>query len=144
MARLLAVVIGAFVALAPLVPSFAREPVRSSSSRTAASVVEATDLLAAETQGLVAVKYIPNDSRSAQIVITNRTQRPVTLRLPAAFAGVPVLAQMGMGGMGGGGRAAAGFGAGPCVGSGGVVGFGAGPCVTCGCGPNTCGLPQFC
>lgn len=131
MARLLAVVIGAFVALAPLVPAFAREPVRSSSSQTAVSVAEATDLLAAETQGLVAVKYIPNDSRSAQIVITNRTQRPVTLRLPAAFAGVPVLAQMGMGGMGGGGGAGAGFGAG---------GIGGGPQTTGGGGAGGQGM----
>lgn len=70
-------------------------------------------MFAAETQGLVAVRYIPNDSRSAQVIVTNRTNRPVTLRLPLAFAGVPVLAQMGggMGGMGGGGGGA-GFGAG--------------------------------
>ncbi|MFM8891004.1 MAG: hypothetical protein ACKOTB_05140 [Planctomycetia bacterium] len=70
------------------------------------------DLFEAEKLGLVGLRYIPNDAKSAQIMITNRTRRPLTLRLPAAFAGVPVLAQMGMGmgGMGGGGQA--GFGAG--------------------------------
>jgi hypothetical protein len=66
---------------------------------------QATDVLAAEAEGLVEVKFIANDSRSAQVVVTNRGDRPLTLRLPAAFAGVPVLAQMG-------GGAGAGFGAG--------------------------------
>ena len=64
------------------------------------------DVLEAEAEGLVEVKYIPNDSRSAQIVVANRTDQPLTLRLPDAFTGVPVLAQFG-GGIGGGG---AGFG----------------------------------
>jgi len=83
----------------------AREP---SVSRAGA----AADLLEAQSLGLVSVKYIPNDSRSAQIIVTNVSRKPVTLRLPTAFAGVPVLAQMGgMGGMGGGGGGA-GFGGG--------------------------------
>jgi hypothetical protein len=77
-------------------------------SAAASSASQASELFAAEADGLVAVKYIPNDSRSAQVIITNRTSKPLSLRLPAAFAGVPVLAQMGMGGRG----AAAGFGAG--------------------------------
>jgi hypothetical protein len=55
------------------------------------------DVLEAEAEGLVEVKYIPNDSRSAQIVVANRTDQPLTLRLPDAFTGVPVLAQLGMG-----------------------------------------------
>lgn len=63
------------------------------------------DLLEAEESGEVAVRYIPNDSRSAQIIVTNRTTRPLTLRLPDAFVGVPVLAQMMGGGMGEIGRA---------------------------------------
>ena len=55
------------------------------------------DVLAAEAEGLVDVKFIANDARSAQVVVTNRGDRPLTLRLPAAFAGVPVLAQQGAG-----------------------------------------------
>ena len=73
------------------------------------------DVLAAEQAGLATVRYIPNDSRSAQIVVANRSARPLTLRLPEAFAGMPVLAQGGMGmgmgmGMGqaGGGQATGG------------------------------------
>lgn len=69
------------------------------------ATAEVRDVLAAEAEGLAEVKFIANDARSAQVVVTNRGDRPLTLRLPAAFAGVPVLAQMG-GGQG------AGFGAG--------------------------------
>jgi hypothetical protein len=40
------------------------------------------------------VKFIPNDSRSAQVIVANRTERPLSLRLPAGFAGTPILAQV--------------------------------------------------
>jgi hypothetical protein len=116
MARSIAVALCGITLFASMLPAVAREPVRRGRSRTVnasaatSSASQASELFAAEADGLVAVKYIPNDSRSAQVIITNRTSKPLSLRLPAAFAGVPVLAQMGMG-MGGGG-AAAGFGAG--------------------------------
>lgn len=60
----------------------------------------AADVLAAESDGLADVKFVANDSRSAQVVVTNRSDRPLTLQIPAAFAGVPVLAQMGQQGAG--------------------------------------------
>ncbi|MFM7243970.1 MAG: hypothetical protein ACKO40_07305 [Planctomycetaceae bacterium] len=61
------------------------------------------DVLAAQDAGLVDVKFIPNDARSAQIVVASRVDRPLTLRLPASFGAVPVLAQFGQQqGMGGG------------------------------------------
>jgi hypothetical protein len=95
-----------------------------SASATAAAV---PDLFEAEERQLVSLRYIPNDAKSAQIIVTNRTRRPLTLRLPASFAGIPVLAQMGMGGMGGGGGqagfAAGGIGGGPqATGGGGGMG----------------------
>jgi hypothetical protein len=94
----------AAVLVALATPSvFAREP--ASSRRAAVTAAPAQDLLAAEAEGLVAIRFIPNDARSAQVIVTNKSKRPLTLRLPDAFAGVPVLAQM----AGGGG---AGFGAG--------------------------------
>lgn len=64
------------------------------------AAAEARDVLAAEAEGLAEVKFIANDARSAQVVVTNRADGPLTLRLPAAFAGVPVLAQMGQQGAG--------------------------------------------
>jgi hypothetical protein len=70
---------------------------------TGSSETVSLDVLAAEEEGLVEVRFIANDSRSAQVVVNNLSDRPLTLRLPAAFAGVPVLAQIGAG---------AGFGAG--------------------------------
>lgn len=65
-----------------------------------AGVAPPQDVLAAEAEGLVEVRFIANDSRSAQVLVTNRGDRPLTLRLPAAFAGIPVLAQMGQQGAG--------------------------------------------
>jgi hypothetical protein len=93
------------------------------------------DVIEAEAEKLVEVRYIPNDSRSAQIVVKNVSERPLTLRLPTAFVGVPVLAQMGMGmgGMGGmnrggGGMGGGGFGGGQATGGGmgGMGGMGMG------------------
>jgi len=102
----LAALVAALVVAGAALPGSARDPAVRSLAAPAADV---KDVLAAEAAGLVTVRYVPNDSRSAQIMVTNRSQKPLTLRLPTAFAGVPVLAQMmGMGGGGGG----AGFGAG--------------------------------
>jgi len=97
-------------ALVCLACSLTSLPVRPAAAApaTPAGDSAARDLLAAEADGDVEVKFIPNDSRSAQVVVRNRGDRPLTLRLPAAFAGVPVLAQFGMGG----GGQAGGFGAG--------------------------------
>jgi hypothetical protein len=83
------------------------------------------ELFAAEQAGLVAVKFTPDDSRSAQIAFLNKTGNPLTIRLPAAFAGVPVLAQMG--GMGGGGMGMGGMGGAQAMGGGmGGMGMGGG------------------
>jgi hypothetical protein len=101
----------------------AREP----RQRSQAAPAETHDLLRAEEAGLVTVKYVPNDSRSAQIIVTNRSPRPLTLRLPEVFAGVPVLAQFG--GAPGGGMA--GFGA---------AGAGGAPQTTGGAAPAGAGM----
>jgi hypothetical protein len=123
----LAAVVAALVVAGAAVPGTAREPVAPSLASSSAAV---QDVLDAEAAGLVTVRYVPNDARSAQIIVTNRSKKPLTLRLPTAFAGVPVLAQMmGMGGGGGGG---AGFGAGgigggaQATGGGGMGGMGGG------------------
>ena len=39
------------------------------------------------------VKFFPRNSKEAQILIKNNTDRPLTVQLPDAFAGVPILAQ---------------------------------------------------
>jgi hypothetical protein len=55
--------------------------------------VEAVDLFAAVEQGDIEVKLIPSNDKEANVIITNKTKRPLSVRLPAVFAGVPVLAQ---------------------------------------------------
>ena len=60
--------------------------------------------------GQVDVKFIAFNDRAARILITNKLKQPIHLQMPEAFAGVPVLAQLGGGG--GGGRGGGGFGGG--------------------------------
>ncbi len=130
MARSIAVALCGVALVASMLPAVAREPVRRgrlrgvNASAPAASPAQSAELFAAEAEGLVAVRYIPNDSRSAQVIITNKTSKPLSLRLPAAFAGVPVLAQMGMGGGAAAGFGAGGIGAGPQATGGGLGGQG--------------------
>ena len=93
------------------------------------SIDASRDILDAEKEGLVEIKYIPNDSRSAQIVVNNKTNQPLTLRLPAAFVGRPILAQFGGGqggGQGGGMGGGMGGGGGQTAGGGGMGGGGMG------------------
>jgi hypothetical protein len=126
MSRIASILFGGFIVCGLFVSASGRS-CAADSARATAAVATASgvpDLFEAEERQLVSLKYIPNDAKSAQIIVTNRTRRPLTLRLPAAFAGIPVLAQMGGMGMGGGGGQA-GFGAG---------GIGGGPQATGGGG----------
>jgi hypothetical protein len=130
MSRVASILFSGFFAGALIVSASSQSAVAAdSASATSASASGVPDLFEAEAQQLVSVRYIPNDAKSAQIIVTNRTKRPLTLRLPVAFAGIPVLAQMGgMGGMGGGGNqggfAAGGIGGGPQTTAGGAGGLG--------------------
>jgi hypothetical protein len=96
----------------------------AAASDATTSMAAPRDLLAAEAAGLAAVRYIPQDSRSAQIVVKNAGDTLLTLRMPRAFVGVPVLAQFGggLGGMGGMGGGMGGMGGG----MGGMGGMGGG------------------
>lgn len=128
MSRVASILFGGFLACGLIVFANVQACAADSASATSASASPSgvPDLFEAEERQLVSVKYIPNNAKSAQIIVTNRTRRPLTLRLPVAFAGVPVLAQMGgMGGMGGGnqgGFAAGGIGGGPQTTGGGGMG----------------------
>ena len=130
MSRVASILFGGFFIGALIVSASSQAAVAAeSASATLASASGVPDLFEAEAQQLVSLRYIPNNAKSAQIIVTNRTRRPLTLRLPAAFAGIPVLAQMGgMGGMGGGGNqggfAAGGIGGGPQTTAGGAGGLG--------------------
>ncbi len=105
--------ITALTVLAALVASYARAAT-SDGSPTGAAV----ELFQAMDDGQVDVKFIAKSDRAARVLITNKTNQPLNVQLPAAFAGVPVLAQFGGGGgrggggFGGGGRGGGGFGGG--------------------------------
>jgi hypothetical protein len=54
--------------------------------------------------GDIDVRLIPQDAAAGTVIITNKTARPLAIKLPEAFASVPVLAQVGPGALGGNGR----------------------------------------
>lgn len=85
---------------------------------------EIVDFFAAKDAGQLEVQFIPKDDTVATVFIKNKTDKPLNVKLPEAFAGVPVLAQMG--GMGGGGGGMGGGGMGGGGGGGGSQGMGGG------------------
>jgi hypothetical protein len=84
--------------------SRAADRVKSPAKKSAPQKAESVELFAAVKQGDIEVKLIPNNDKEANVIITNKTKRPLSVRLPEAFAGVPVLAQQGFndGGVGAG------------------------------------------
>jgi len=74
--------------------------------------VTPVDLFDAIDQGLVDVKFVARSSAKGRLVMTNNTKEPVSVLVPEAFAGVPVLRQFGGGGGGGQGGGGGGVGRG--------------------------------
>ncbi len=95
---------------------------------------QTVDLFDGMKSGQLAVKFIPHDSTQGQLLVTNKTDQPLTVKLPDAMAAVPVLAQAagaGVGANGGANRQRTnnnqnqGVGVGGGVGGGGGLGGGA-------------------
>ena len=97
---------------------FAADGGSDKSPGKAGSSAGAVDLFDGIAQGELSVKFIPKNSTEARVLIENKTDKPLSVKMPEAFAGVPVLAQpapgnvtgtqsmgtgMGMGMQGGGG-----------------------------------------
>ena len=112
------------VALLPLLLSAAERPARTPEA------AETVEMFAAIENGQINVKLIPKDSKQSRVMIENKTKQPLNVKLPATFAGVPVLAQgfgagggmggdLGGGGGGGGGNQSVGGGMGGMGGMGG-------------------------
>ena len=82
------------ILVAPLAPSKAAGPDKKS-DQTLLNQNDKTpiDLFDAMKLGDIAVKFIPHDSLEGHLLVTNKTDRPLTIKLPEAFAAVPVLAQ---------------------------------------------------
>lgn len=54
---------------------------------------ETVEVFSAIEDGKLDVKLIPKDSTTCRVLITNKTDKPLNVSMPDAFAGVPVLAQ---------------------------------------------------
>lgn len=55
---------------------------------------KAVDLFDAMKSGDIEARFIPRNAAAGTVVITNKTELPLAIRLPEAFAGVPALAQV--------------------------------------------------
>ena len=107
---------------AALLPVLLMAADRSAKAPAADPNAQAIDMFEGIRNGDLAVRFVPKDSREARVTIENKSKKPLSVKLPEAFAGVPVLAQAG-GGAGGGGNRAGGGGA---QGVGGGMGGGGG------------------
>jgi hypothetical protein len=65
----------------------------SAAKTPAAQPDQAVDLFPAIEKGQIDVKVIPKDSSQLRVMIENKTDKPLTVKLPDAFAAVPILAQ---------------------------------------------------
>jgi hypothetical protein len=61
---------------------------------TASSKSEPVPLFSAMADGTIEARLIARNSRQARLIVENKTKRPLSIRLPMAFAGTPVLAQL--------------------------------------------------
>jgi hypothetical protein len=78
------------------------------SAATPAAPGSGVEFFEAVEAGQINAKFIALNDHEAKLIVTNNTTQPLNLKLPEAFAGVPVAAQFGGGGGGnrggGGGR----------------------------------------
>ncbi|MEM6776970.1 MAG: hypothetical protein AAF670_04885 [Planctomycetota bacterium] len=77
-------------------------PAGSTAQGGGVETVVPAGLFAAMDEGNVEARFIPQNATKANLLLKNLTDKPLHVRLPDAFAGVPVNGQFG-GGMGGGG-----------------------------------------
>jgi hypothetical protein len=83
-----------------------------SSAKKDATPAKTVGLFEGMESGEVEAVMIQRDSTEGTIMLKNRSGQPLTVKLPPAFGGVPILAQIGGGGMGGGGMGGGGMGGG--------------------------------
>jgi hypothetical protein len=98
---------------------------RASKSSPDATTAETVEMFSAIEKGQIAVKLIPKDSTQSRVMIENKTDQPLNVKLPETFAGVPVLAQRAGGGGGGGSSRSSGTSSNQSMG-GGMGGMGGG------------------
>jgi len=98
-----------------------------------AGPAQTVEMFSAIKDGRIEVQLVPKDSTQCRVVVKNKTDQPLSVKLPEAFAGVPVLAQAigppvggGRAGRGGGGLGYGGSSSRSGRGGGGNQGFGGG------------------
>lgn len=94
-------VVGSLILTLILTPGWCRAAKPSAKVPAAEFAVEpedspAVELFPAIEAGQLEVKFIPKDDKQARVRIKNKSARPLTVRLPEAFAARPVLAQAGL------------------------------------------------
>lgn len=101
------------VALLAALPVLSGASPRTVATKAKAPVGEEVDVFDAMKNDQIEVKFIAKDSNKANLVIKNKTDKPLTIKVPEAFAGVPVLKQVSdpnaSQGVGGGAAGGAGF-----------------------------------
>lgn len=103
-------VTGAVLFLATVSPRFANAANAARRDTPAEPATPAVEFFQAVAEGQLDAKFIAKSDRLGRVLMTNKTKQPLNVQMPAAFAGVPVLAQVGGGGFGGGGRGGGGGG----------------------------------
>jgi hypothetical protein len=80
-----------------LIPSLTLSAVPKAARKGAPQkeAAEQVELFAAMKSGDIDVQLIPRDETEVRLMIKNKTKKPLSVKLPEAFAGVPVLAQIG-------------------------------------------------
>lgn len=116
-------VVALFVAPALLLAAPKKAPIAKGSAKLHPNA-ETVEMFAAMKSGDIDVQLIPKNAEEARVLVKNNTNKPLRIEMPAAFAGVPALAQFGGGGMGGGGMGGGGMGGGGNQGMGGGMGGG--------------------
>jgi hypothetical protein len=100
------------VALLVAMTAVSTNAAKRSRAKAAPKDSRQVELFSAIKSGDIQVDFIPKDATVANLLIKNKTDKPLSIKLPAAVAGVPVLAQFGGGGFGGGGLGGGGLGGG--------------------------------
>jgi hypothetical protein len=81
----------------------AEQPQKARSTDPSKPASETVELFKAIQDGQIEVQLIPKNSTQCRVLVRNKTTQPLNVKLPDAFAGVPVLAQVGGRGTGGAG-----------------------------------------
>lgn len=98
--------------------SFAHAADKQPAAKAAPAATDAVDFFDAIDSHQIDAKFLAKSDKEARVLIKNNTNQPISLKVPEAFAGVP-LAQFGGGGRGGGGGGRGGGGGGIGGGGGG-------------------------